>query len=87
MKDKIIAFIIGLIAGIVITSGFFLVYNKINADDRDMNITRQTQDKGERPNGEHNGNFIEPNGNSIKANGGPNKSSANSTTTQNGESM
>lgn len=87
MKDKIIAFIIGLIAGIVITSGFFLIYNKINANDRDRNITKQIQDKGERPNGEHNGNFIEPNDNSIKANGGPNKSTTNSITTENEESM
>ena len=43
MKDKIIVFIIGLLVGAIITTGGFLIYEKINSDNIQMHTNERRQ--------------------------------------------
>ncbi|MBO6233695.1 MAG: hypothetical protein J6N78_06570 [Clostridia bacterium] len=43
MKDKIIVFIIGLLVGAIITTGGFLIYEKINSDNIQIHTNEKRQ--------------------------------------------
>ena len=46
MKEKIIIFIIGLLAGAVLATGGFLIYTKNNNNTADTNKTHERSEKG-----------------------------------------
>ena len=50
MKDKILTLIIGILIGAILTSGGFLVYNKVNKNSSNNQMKgMQEMRKGERP--------------------------------------
>lgn len=51
MKSKIITLIIGILIGAILASAGFMIYNKVNENNRKEIRNGQMQDNGERPNG------------------------------------